>query len=142
MAPGGQVARDWGSEERASRRASGSTSLKIATLIFGILGLVGLILAIVLFSSGGSQCLSTANVSSGTCSSTQAVGTIGLGLLVLVVALVFTFVGWILGIVKTAMIGRWGWFVAVLLLSPLGSVLYGIFGPAHRVEEREPAHVA
>src|SRR5579862_233153 len=36
------------------------------------------------------------------------------------------------GLVKTAQLRRWGWFVAVLLLSPLGSLLYGLLGPTER----------
>jgi hypothetical protein len=36
---------------------------------------------------------------------------------------------WIIGLVQTAQLRRWGWFVAVLLISPLGSLLYGVAGP-------------
>jgi hypothetical protein len=39
---------------------------------------------------------------------------------------------WILGLIRTAQLGRWGWFVAVLLISPLGSLLYGLAGPTQR----------
>lgn len=39
---------------------------------------------------------------------------------------------WILGLITTARVRRWGWFVAVLLLSPLGSLLYGLAGPTQR----------
>jgi len=36
---------------------------------------------------------------------------------------------WILGLVRTAHIKHWGWFVAVLLTPPLGTLLYGLVGP-------------
>src|SRR5262245_864820 len=36
---------------------------------------------------------------------------------------------WIMGLAKTAQIRRWGWFAAVLLIPPLGSLLYGLAGP-------------
>ena len=39
---------------------------------------------------------------------------------------------WILGLAKTAQIKRWGWFVAVLLTPPLGTLLYGLAGPTTR----------
>ena len=36
---------------------------------------------------------------------------------------------WIMGLAKTAQVRRWGWFAAVLLIPPLGSLLYGLAGP-------------
>jgi hypothetical protein len=33
------------------------------------------------------------------------------------------------GPIKTGQIRRWGWFVVVLLLPELGSLLYGLAGP-------------
>jgi hypothetical protein len=36
---------------------------------------------------------------------------------------------WLMGLIKTAQIRRWGWFAAVLLLPALGSLLYGLAGP-------------
>ena len=41
-------------------------------------------------------------------------------------------IAWILGLAKTAQIKRWGWFVAVLLTPPLGTLLYGLAGPTTR----------
>jgi hypothetical protein len=38
-------------------------------------------------------------------------------------------VAWIMGLIKTARIRRWGWFTAVLLLPALGSLLFGLVGP-------------
>lgn len=35
---------------------------------------------------------------------------------------------WALGLITTAVHGRWGWFLVVLLFSLLGSLLYGLFG--------------
>lgn len=45
------------------------------------------------------------------------------------VGLVVSFVGWILGIVKTAMIQSWGWLVVCIIFGALGALIYGIFGP-------------
>ncbi|HEV7126018.1 MAG TPA: hypothetical protein VGN32_01100 [Ktedonobacterales bacterium] len=54
----------------------------------------------------------------------------GIGFLVLLVAGVAELIGWILGLVSSATQRRWGWFVVILLFSPLTSLLYGFFGPA------------
>ena len=42
---------------------------------------------------------------------------------------------WIMGLIQTARIGRWGWLLVVLLISPLGSLLYGLVGPTTRANE-------
>lgn len=36
---------------------------------------------------------------------------------------------WIGGMIKMAQLKRWGWFVGILIFSPLAPLLYGIFGP-------------
>lgn len=36
---------------------------------------------------------------------------------------------WVLGLINVARIGRWDWFIVVLLLGPLGVLLYGFAGP-------------
>jgi len=38
-------------------------------------------------------------------------------------------VAWIGGMIKMVQLKRWGWFVGVLLLAPLSTLLYGIIGP-------------
>ena len=40
-----------------------------------------------------------------------------------------SFVAWVLGIIKMAQLKRWGWLVAVILVTPLATLLYGIYGP-------------
>lgn len=41
----------------------------------------------------------------------------------------------VMALVRTARIRVWGWFVAILLLSPIATLLYGFFGPE---QERTP----
>jgi hypothetical protein len=53
------------------------------------------------------------------------------GLLILV-GFLASLVGWLVALVRTAQTHRWGWFVAVLLLSPVASLIYGIAGPDRR----------
>ena len=57
---------------------------------------------------------------------------ITIGIALYVGGLVAALLAWIGGLIKTGRIGRWGWFVVVLLLSPLGSLLYGLVGPSRR----------
>lgn len=58
--------------------------------------------------------------------------TTGLALYLAGVALAL--LAWLLGLVKTAHIRRWFWFIVVFLLSPLGSLLYGVMGPSSRAQ--------
>jgi hypothetical protein len=57
---------------------------------------------------------------------------INIGIALYVGGIVAALLAWIGGLIKTGRIGRWGWFVVVLLLSPLGSLLYGLVGPSGR----------
>lgn len=47
-------------------------------------------------------------------------------------SLALGFAAWLLGLMKTAGISRWDWFVLVLFLGMPGALLYGIRGPAGR----------
>ena len=51
---------------------------------------------------------------------------------------VFGIAAWILGLVKTARIGRWGWFATVFFLGLLGALVYGFVGPSGRSQLRAP----
>lgn len=37
-----------------------------------------------------------------------------------------TFTTWILGLVKTATLRQWGWFTAILFLTPIASLVYSL----------------
>ncbi|HEX8036833.1 MAG TPA: hypothetical protein VF510_23445 [Ktedonobacterales bacterium] len=101
--------------------------MKRATLILSILAIVLFIAGTALIVSAASGCTATAT-GQASCSA-GAAGTAGLGGLLNLVGGIATAVAWILGIIKTATLKRWGWFVVVLLLSPLGSLIYGAAGP-------------
>ncbi len=78
--------------------------------------------------AAAANCVSNASGSTAAVS-TCAAGGVGISSILMIVGGLLTLVGWIMGLVKTAQIRRWGWFVLVLLLSPLGSLIYGIAGP-------------
>jgi hypothetical protein len=60
--------------------------------------------------------------------------TLLIGIILFLVGSVVGVVGWIMALIKTAQIGRWGWFVAVFLLSVLSALIYGGAGPAERAQ--------
>jgi hypothetical protein len=100
--------------------------MKRAILFLSIGAIVAFIVGIVLAGAGATQ----ASASSGSAGAGTLLALIGLILYFL--GGLMAFVAWIMGIIATARIGRWGWFVLVLLISPLGSLIYGIAGPTER----------
>ena len=61
---------------------------------------------------------------------TSASGPVLIGFVLYLAGVLAALFAWLIGLFQTARIGRWGWFLGVLLLSPLGSLLYGLVGPA------------
>jgi hypothetical protein len=55
-----------------------------------------------------------------------------IGLVLYLAGVVAALLAWLLGLVKTAQIRRWVWFVVIFLFSPLASLLYGVVGPSSR----------
>ena len=102
--------------------------MKRAILILSILAIVLFIGGIVLVGGSAANGCTTTATGQASCTSGAAAGA-GIGVLLYVVGAIATFVAWILGIIKTATVRRWGWLVLVLLLSPLGSLIYGAAGP-------------
>jgi hypothetical protein len=89
-----------------------------------------------LYSSDQFRCLTTGSQGA----------TIGYGLyLTGVIAAVFA---WIVALITAAAHGRWGWgwgwgwVLVVLLLSPLGSLLYALFGLSTHSQRSTGAHAA
>jgi hypothetical protein len=65
---------------------------------------------------------------------TSAGSAVDFGLVLYLGGVIAAILAWIIGLSKTAQIRRWGWFAAVLLLPVLGSLLYGLVGPASRMK--------
>jgi hypothetical protein len=66
-----------------------------------------------------------------TCVSTASWGVL-IGFVLSLLGALAALVAWVMGLIKTASIGRWGWFVVVFLMSPLGALLHGLLGPTSR----------
>jgi hypothetical protein len=90
-----------------------------------ILTLVSIVLIIV------GAVLTGASISTTTTTGTTTPSASGPGLAVYAIGGLVALVTWIMGLVKTAQLKRWGWFVEVLLLGLLGTLIYGIAGPQH-----------
>jgi hypothetical protein len=113
-----------------------STRLSKRTILFLSLAAILLgIVAVVIYVVGAvnvANCAGTGATSISTDCAAQGGLEFLIGAGLAVVAGICGFIGWIGALIKTAQIGRWGWFVAVLLLSGLGALIYGIAGPETR----------
>ena len=56
-----------------------------------------------------------------------------IGFVLYLVGVLAALLAWLIGLLQTARIGRWGWFLGGLRSSPLGSLLYGLVGPKTKV---------
>lgn len=56
----------------------------------------------------------------------------GVGAVIYYVGLAVAFVTWVLGLITTFRRHQWLWLVAVLVLSPFATLVYGIFAPDDR----------
>jgi hypothetical protein len=98
-----------------------STTRKLYLSAIG-LAIIGVILFFV--GAAGATVDTTTGAVSGGNPALTLVATI-----VFVVAGIVSFVAWIGALIATAKIGRWGWFVFILLLSGIGMLAYVIAGP-------------
>jgi drug/metabolite transporter (DMT)-like permease len=112
-------------------------------LIF-IVGVVAAIVGAVLFGVGAqaSQQLSS-QLTSGNYSGLSGTG--GIGVVIAGIGGLLIFLSWISGLIRTAIIGRWGWFLFLLILgiivSPLlilWMLIYLIGAADHRREVQRP----
>lgn len=104
--------------------------LVLASIVVIIIGLLLLVPAAIEATSHCTQ----AQINAGTCqANTGAFGVRGaIGVVLLIAAAVLHLIAWILALVRSAKMRSWVWFVVVLLLSELGTLLYALFGPADR----------
>ena len=70
----------------------------------------------------------TTGATSSTASCTSGPGGV-LANLFYLIGLVFTAIVWVAGMIQTARLGRWLWFVLIFLLAPITTLLYGLIGP-------------
>jgi len=67
----------------------------------------------------------------GTISHIAHPGSVRIGLIVLIAGGVLAFIAWIGALIRTAQLGRWGWFVCLLLFSGIAMLVYIFIGPKY-----------
>ena len=108
-------------------------NLSLANLVLAIIG-VGAFIASAISAAQTSTTSTTAAASPSLTTS----GPMLIGSLFFLVAIVCGLIAWIGGLIATAKIQRWGWFVAVLLLGSLGALIWGIGGPTEASTPQMP----
>lgn len=102
---------------------------KTIAILF-IVGIIVSIIGSVLFTAGAASAVTVSP--DGVAQATGAVnpGLFFGGIALLVIASIMTLISWIGALIATARLGRWGWFVCVLILTGLGELIYLIAGPS------------
>jgi hypothetical protein len=104
--------------------------LSIAAIVLNVIAFVKFGPA---FATQLRSCQSSSNTNLLGCL-TAAGSAVDFGLVLYLGGVIAAILAWIIGLSKTAQIRSWGWFAAVLLLPVLGSLLYGLVGPASRMK--------
>lgn len=109
--------------------------LSLISLIISIIGIVVFVpIVISAANTVASQC-SQDQIQHGTCNvSLSAVAGAGffVGILIFVVAGLVGLIAWVGALIRSAKMQTWGWFVVVLIFGGLGTLIYGIAGPANQ----------
>jgi hypothetical protein len=104
--------------------------LSIAAIVLNVIAFVKFGPA---FSTQLKACQSSTNTNLLGCL-TSAGSAVDFGLVLYLGGVIAAILAWIIGLIKTAQIRRWGWFAAVLILPVLGSLLYGLVGSTTRAK--------
>ena len=102
--------------------------------------IVGIIVFVAAVASAASDCQNILTADPTKCTidsngnivpTSSAIGAGGtIGLILFLVAGGFGLAAWIGALIRTAKMQTWGWFVCVLLLGSLGTLIYGFGGPS------------
>mgnify|MGYP001277198170 CR=1 FL=1 len=97
--------------------------------LFYIIGIVLFIIGLVVAGIGAASSVNVA--ADGTVTSTGAVSPLALvGAAIYVIGGILTAVSWIGALIATGKLGRWGWFVCLILFSGITILIYLIAGPS------------
>jgi len=118
-------------ERRAPVNKPTIAVLSIAAIVLNVIAFVNFGPA---FATQLRSCQSSATSTNLLGCLTSGGSAVDIGLVLYLGGVIAAVVAWIMGLIKTAQIGRWGWFAAVLLLPVLGSLLYGLVGPTTRAK--------
>ena len=97
-----------------------------------ILAIIGLAVFLPTVFSVAQSCPQD-QINAGTCTPSVSAGAgagIGIGVVLFIVAGILATIAWIGALIRSAKMQTWGWFVVVLLLHGLGTLIYAIGGPS------------
>ena len=118
-------------ERRATVNKPTIAILSIAAIVLNVIAFVNYGPA---FSTQLHSCQSSTTSTNLLSCLTSAGSAVNIGLVLYLGGVLAAIIAWIMGLIKTAQIGCWSWFAAVLLLPVLGSLLYGLAGPTTRAK--------
>jgi hypothetical protein len=118
-------------ESRATVNKPTIAILSIAAIVLNVIAFVKFGPA---FATQLRSCQSSTNNTNLLGCLTSAGSAVDIGFVLYLGGVIAAIIAWVMGLIKTAQIGRWGWFAAVLLLPVLGSLLYGLAGPTTRAK--------
>lgn len=102
--------------------------LSIAAIVLGIVAAIPYAIGI----GSVATCAGAGATTVSTDCATQGAGAILIGVVIGILAGICSLIAWIGGLIKTAQIGAWVWFVLILLFTPLATLIYGFAGPETR----------
>ena len=102
--------------------------LSIAAILLGIVGAIAYGAGVGAVAS----CAGTGATTVSTDCATQGATPFLIGTGLLILGGICSLIAFIGGLIKTAQIGAWVWFVLILLFTPLATLIYGIAGPETR----------
>jgi hypothetical protein len=113
-------------------RKSTSRWLYLGGIVIAIIATILLVVSL--------QGSSTSTSASGTTTVTSIgnPGLLSVSVILYVISGIIAAVGWIGALVKTARLGRWGWFICLLLLSGITMLVYIFAGPTTPVSSAQP----
>ena len=138
-----------GSPILAQRRGSSArTAILVVAIIASALLIVSLVIPVLsspalatpetCLGSGGPGATSICFYGS----QAKLVALLGIGVPPVLMAVFIGMPAWVMALTETAIRKRWGWFVAVLFLSPIAAMLYGFRGAQPRPTAAPPTPVA
>ena len=93
------------------------------------LGIVIVATILIVASFAGSQYTTDPTTGYRTLTSVGNPALLAISIVLYVIAGIINFIAWIGALVKTAQLGRWGWFICLLLLSGITMLVYIFAGP-------------
>jgi uncharacterized protein with PQ loop repeat len=103
--------------------------MEVISFILAIIGVVAFLPSILSVAQSCTQ----DQLNAGTCTPSVSAGAgagFAIGIVLLIIAGLLATIAWIGALIRSAKMQTWGWFVVVLLLHWLGTLIYAVGGPS------------